>query len=592
MEPIDSGSIDAILARLSRIHLASSHLMDQMGLLYVGTHAARQGYRVRVIDQANTSLEKIRDLAGTSGTKVIGFYVDHENVHTTMSAITALKTADSSLLCVVGGPQASVVPWDERLLGESACDIAVRGEGEIAFTAILDWFLRGKGTLQEIEGITYRHAGGIARTRDRLPAADPDMFLVPDRTLNHERQRGNGIDYLVTSRGCPHRCAFCYEGRPEATYRPRDIAQVLAEVEELLRERRPAYINILDDTFTVDPERVMAFCCGMKELQSRYYTVKWFCEGRANVIVKHPEMVRAMVEAGLDRIQLGVETGNQHVLDAYCKNLTLDEIREAVRICAGADILSIFGNFIIGGAFESRETIDNSISFAEELLEIGLGRLEVNSTIYTPYPGTPMYENPGAFGLEMLDPDCVTGPGDNYAFVRTESLSKWEILHARQRFIEAVSTKMRDLFWTIPDELLHRHCEAYYRSGLKTTWFQLIEHTFNYSKYFSLPFLGDYRHLKGLPADAIEAYKPVRTVFIASSREGNLFLDLGHRKLELNDTASFIYEQCYGKLTTGEIIDKTREKRFPCASRNLTREVVLDFFGRMDLEKLLVFTGS
>ncbi|WP_348980955.1 radical SAM protein [Desulfosporosinus sp. BG] len=160
----------------------------------------------------------------------------------------------------------------------------------------------------------------------------------------------------------------------------------------------------------------MEFCHGMKQLRQKYYNVRWFCEGRANFITKYPEIVPVMVEAGLIRIQIGIETGNQHILDAYNKNLRLEEIRETVRICAEADVLSIVGNFIVGGAHENWETVKNSRKFAEELLEIGKGRLELTTTIYTPYPGTPMNDHPEAFGLKMLDPDCETGPGDDYCF--------------------------------------------------------------------------------------------------------------------------------------------------------------------------------
>jgi anaerobic magnesium-protoporphyrin IX monomethyl ester cyclase len=462
----EGGKLDGLLVRLSQ-QQGEPHVMEQLGLLYVGTYASRQGYRVRVLDRGYLTLPELLETAAHRA-RVVGFYVDAKNVTATMKAIQALKAEEESLLLVAGGPQASVPTWDERLILEAGCDIAVRGEGEFAFSDILDWYLRQDGLLQQIEGISFVEGGKVRRTVERQLCQTPDLFPVPDRTLNHDRRKPGGTDCLITSRGCPNGChdgcAFCHQGKPETGYRPRKIPEVLAEVEMLLASRRPACINIFDDTFTVDPGRVQQFCEGMRRLHSKYYPVRWLCEGRAQVIVQHPELMRDMVAAGLDRIRLGVETGNQHPQDGYRKRGPLDEIREAVRICCEADVLSIFGNFVIGGAFESWESIERSIEFAKELLELGLGRLEVNSTVYTPNPGAAIYNAPGDFGLELAD---------NYAFVRTRELSSREILQARQRFLDAVSSKMNELYRQVPDQLLQRHCQAYYLNGLKTNWYDL-----------------------------------------------------------------------------------------------------------------------
>jgi radical SAM superfamily enzyme YgiQ (UPF0313 family) len=581
---------DALLVRLSKFRLFSGHLMDQMGLLYVATYATTQGFSTGVIDHTPITLATIADTIRESGARVVGFYVDHENVFPTMSAIGELKAMGLAQLAVVGGPQASVSPWDERILRESRCDIAVRGEGEEAFTEILRWFLKGQGSAGEILGVTYRDNGEIRRTPPRPLRQDLDCLPPPDRNLKQIGPTHTGVDYLVTSRGCPYGCAFCYEGRPEATYRVRSIANVLAEVDQLLQHRKPSYINILDDTFMVKPSRVMEFCYGLTKLQAKHYKVHWFCEGRANVIAKHPEMIQAAVEAGLSRVQLGVETGTQAVLDAYRKDLTLDQIRSAVKVCGEAGVLSIFGNFIVGGAFETWNTIQATIAFMQELHDLAPGRFETSSTIYTPYPGTAMYDHPELFGLATLDQDCVTGPGDNYPFTRTAALSKWEILHARQLFLEAVSKKMMDLLPKLPYEVLQEHVSANYRIRLRTAWFSMIEQIFHYQKYFNMPYQEEYLHFRELPADRFESFKPVRTVMIGASQDGELIVNLGYKKLQLNEVGTFILEHSYGKLTNAAIIDRVWRRYFSQADREVVREIVREFFSMLDSERVVVFT--
>ncbi|HLP80550.1 MAG TPA: PqqD family peptide modification chaperone [Nitrosomonas sp.] len=592
MELSGDGKLDALLMRFShnRVVLSETNEVDPMGLLYVGTLAAEKGYQILVLANSQITPGKLKEIIETRQPRVIGFYVDHEIVHATMSLIDELKTVNEQLLCIVGGPQASVIPWDERILRESTCDIVVRGEGEVTFSEILDWYFKGNGSLEAIEGITYRENSVIKRTQDRPLLWDLDSLPFPDRSLNSDKLESSGCEALVTSRGCPHRCAFCCEGKREAAYRVRGIASVLAEIEELLKNRKTVFIPILDDTFTVNPDRVFAFCDGVKALQNKYHDFRWFCEARANVIAKHPEMVRCMVEAGLIQIQIGVESGNQTVLDAYHKDLCLEDIRGAVRICSEADVLSIISNFIIGGALESWDTIKNSIAFAEELLEIGLGRFAITTSIYTPYPGTLMSDRPEDFGIEILDPECQTGPGDNYCFVRTKDLSKWEILHARQLFMEAVTGKMAGLIDRVPDELFSRYFEASYRFGLQPIWLNFVSNYYNCYNYFALPFQGDYKYLRLLQPDEIEHFKPVRTCHIGTSHKGRLLLLLNDKKFALNDVSTFIYEHCYGRLLTRDIIDKVRQKFFPEEDREDIKSLVLEFFEDLDAEKLIVFT--
>lgn len=592
MELNGNEKLDALLMRFSQNRFAGSVLseFDPMGLLYVGTCAEKKGYKIRVLAHSQIEPGRVKNIIEKAQSRVIGFYVDHEIIHVTMSLIDELKSLNEQLLCVVGGPQTSTIPWDERILRESACDIVIRGEGEVTFSEILDWRLNGLGSLEEIKGITYREKGGIKRTQNRPLLQNLDSLPFPDRSLNLDKPEANGSECIITGRGCPYRCAFCCEGKQEAVYRTRGIPGVLAEIEELLKNRNAVYLTIFDDTFTVNPGRVLEFCDGVRALQKKYHDFQWFCEARADLITRHPEIVRSMVEAGLVRIQIGVETGNQAVLDAYRKDLTLGEIRDAVRICSEADVLVIVSNFIIGGAFESWDTVKDSIAFAEELLEIGLGRIDVNTSIYTPYPGTPMNDHPEDFGMEILDPECLTGPGNNYCFIRTKDLSKWEILHARQLFMEAVSKKMVSLLHKVPDELITRLFKAHFRIGLESIWFKFISEYYHFYNYFAQPFLGDYQHFRGIKLDEIEQFKPVRTYHIGTSQQDRLLLLLNDKKLALNEISTFIYEHCYGRMSTGAIIDKLWQSFFPQADREDVKSLVIQFLASLDAEKLIIFT--
>ena len=137
----------------------------------------------------------------------------------------------------------------------------------------------------------------------------------------------------------------------------------MEEVDDLYKNNRHIeYINIYDDTFTLDKDRVLAFC---EEISKR--KIKWFCEGHISFVLKNPDILKKMVESGLTCIQFGIESGSKAVLDAYCKHTDSDSIIKAVQICKKAGIHGITGNFIIGGALETKETVEESKRLAKEL---------------------------------------------------------------------------------------------------------------------------------------------------------------------------------------------------------------------------------
>ncbi len=585
----NQGFVDALLVRLYRYHIftPSKFSDEQMGLLYVGTYALKKGYKIRVLDEPHITLDRLLKVMRSLNPKIVGFYCDHENMAMVISTIKEIKKLFPQVITVVGGPQAS--NYDAHTLSESDCDIAVRGEGEITFYELLEWYNKKSPQLKDIKGITYYHSGKITRNEPRKVTVDLDIFPIPDRSLNVDRQMP-GVENLVTGRGCVYQCAFCHEGVSDSFYRARSVDNVVEEIKMLLQTRKPYYITILDDVFMLNHNRVIEFCEKISALREQFYDFAWYCEARADIIVKHPEMIQAAVKAGMARIQIGIESGNQFILDSYRKNLTLEDIRDAVRICSEYGVLSIVGNFIIGGAHESKQTIEESIKFAENLLEIGKGRIDIITTLYTPYPGTSMYNSPEQFGLEILDKECVTGPGDNYVFVKTKDLSKWEIFHYRQVFEEAINSKMMKLLPEIPNDLILEHFKAFMKNGIKTKWFDFFTRYFNIYNYFGLKLTEDYKHLAEVDPSKIWEYKPVRTVFLGTTIDENFIIDLKYKILKLDKISSRIIELSYGRLTLSQIAREISKEFYADQPIEEVKKYVKEFVSELNKERLIVFS--
>lgn len=222
--------------------------------------------------------------------------------------------------------------------------------------------------------------GKPIKNLDNLPFIDSSLVLNSDF-------RKNTLT-LLTARGCPFRCAFCFEGGNTRGARWRSVDNVMAEKQAF--EEKPAlkYILFADDTFTLNRERLRAFVAALSEYRKERDFI-WFAEARPATIVRHPEIVAEMVTAGFANMRIGVESGNREALDAYNKKPTPDMIRRTVAICREDGVPHLTANIIVGGALETVSTLRRFRDFALELLEICRGRMELHPVFSGPSPIQP-----------------------------------------------------------------------------------------------------------------------------------------------------------------------------------------------------------
>ena len=299
-------------------------------------------------------MELLDELCTQQKAAMIGLYCDYANVTENQFVSRYIKER-YGIPVIVGGPQATSL--DETFFKEARCDAVVYHEGELTVLELMDCLLDGTGRLEDIKGIAYWQTDEVKTTTprpvienlDALPFVDEDCYLLP--------QKNRRYLCIMTGRGCPFHCAFCYEGRSSGKVRFRSVGNVLEEIdrflEEVPREVEP-YILFTDDTFTLDEKRVHRLCEGLKERQEKRH-FHWFCEGHVHTLKLHPDMIKDIAAAGALRIQLGIESGVPRVLEAYRKHTTPEEIKEVVAACRETGIKQIYGNIILGSAFFSKE---------------------------------------------------------------------------------------------------------------------------------------------------------------------------------------------------------------------------------------------
>lgn len=388
---------------IALVNPPSSFLIDQavhppLGLWYLGAVLKRSGYNVQYADMGlGDSLPKDADVYGVTGTTPQLSHVK--------SVIGEIKTRGKPV--VAGGPHATVLPASMIVAGATA---VVQGEGEEALLRVLEI-----PDLKAVVNITARRIVDL----DALPFPDRSQCRRYRYWITDRVGRKHEATTIISSRGCPNRCAFCSHAVWGKLYRERSADNVLAELRELKSLGYDA-VHFFDDSLCINKRRLKALCEGIKRLG-----MWWRCFVRADQVT--PEILEAMSEAGCVEVGLGVESGSQKVLAAINKGETVAQQQEAIGWAQKAGI-RVKAFLIVGLPGEDWESIDST----QRLLQSSCPD-DIDVSVLQLMPGSPLYENPQAFGLTVTDgPMWYKGrKGEYVCNHRTQRLSSDDLLVAR-----------------------------------------------------------------------------------------------------------------------------------------------------------------
>lgn len=565
----------------------------QLGLYYVAQHAVDAGYQVRIetLSANDYVVRRLSRLLDKHSCHILGLYVDQDNLWALKMILPALKDQQPLLDIILGGPQVTAEPeLTLDRLPEAVCGVI--GEGEETFVELLSLPSFTPELLNSCKGIAIRTAEGVTRTPPRQPIDHLDRLSIPQRKKLTLGRKDSIIPVMMAGRGCTGRCAFCYEGgqnRLGRRLRLHSTQRCIEEFDYLSRElkRGSEYLCILDDTFVADTKRLREVC---KELIKRYDgKIKWFCEARVDTLAKCPDLLPLMIEAGLIRIQIGGESGSQRILDIYQKGTTLEQMSSVVEQAKIHGLLSMYVNFIIGGAYETRDSYRLTRDFALKLLQLAPGCVSVGCSFFTPYPGTPMYEHPEAFGIKIMDKEGVTGMGDKHVFCRTEQLSRFDILEMGNEFKNSVQQTMKELSNQLPFEIIERNFRDYFEYGLSTEWYEVLSENIALYGYFKSIFrAGAKRFAEVATQDFLNAY-PIRNIKLVASKNEKYLIRLPMGPVrELNEIECIILELSAGKLSFDEIVEIINSL-IPELSRTVIRKTIIERYADFDKEFLVTW---
>ena len=361
---------------------------------------------------------------------LVGFMSEADSYHHLLLICAAMKRRAPSVRTLLGGPHASAV-HRETLERFPEVDFVIRGEGELAFPALL-------GALQDdalatVGNLTYRVESSVVEN-DPLPLI-PELDSLPWPDYSTIELEPDDDLFIEVGRGCPMQCTFCFTAPYwRRQHRIKTPGRLIAEFSELKKSHGRTDFNLTHDLFTTDRAWVLDFC---RELDASGLQITWTCSSRTDRL--DAELVEAMAGAGCRNIYFGVESGTAGMQERIDKNLDLDQAYEIVSHTVEAGIGATVG-FISGLPGESegslRGTLDQCFRYLR--LEDSL----VHLFGYNPYRGSSVFEE-----IEdrlTFDPHFVDFPLGDRAHSDTCDLMR-ENLEVFSRYTKLPANERLDL---------------------------------------------------------------------------------------------------------------------------------------------------
>jgi radical SAM superfamily enzyme YgiQ (UPF0313 family) len=436
INPPQEGEITFIVPEDYNTKARNNH--PPLGLMYLYSYLSTK-HDVSIVDMSASKM-KIVDIVSVleqHKPDIVGLTCVISSWITITKLAKYIKDCDISV--VVGGVNPSMYTWET--LQCKNIDYVIRGFGQVPFMELCNQLEQDK-SIGQIENCFSRDnylikTPGIFTfenldkyplpCRDVLPLNNYDMSYLPE----------NPATSLLTSLGCPHKCAFCScrVSRPVTMRVPEKVVDEMQVIQDLGIKS----VLVQDELFATSSRRIRDICSGIIEKDIKLH---WGVKARPTPL--KPESLTLMKQAGCCNIHMGIESGTDRILQRMNKKTTCKQIKEAVKRIKNAG-LTCSANFMLGYPSETEEEIMETINFAIEL-ELNVCQF----CITTAAPRTDLYKewqsNTGYVGdiwsNFVLSPDKVFLGDDNiasdiftkeqlvefqnFAYLETNSLYKYD----------------------------------------------------------------------------------------------------------------------------------------------------------------------
>ncbi len=385
-----------------------ANIMPPLGLASIAAYLDQAGFNSSILDcYAHPDADsRFVELLREQRPALLGISVTTASIHDGVRMAGLAKAELPELKVAVGGPHVSALK-EQVLEFSELIDYAVIGEGE---QTLLELAQLGGAAPEQVEGVVWRQSDGsianngyrtTALVLDELPfpayeklAGYPDAYKLP--IFNYPKAPNSSC---ISSRGCPYSCSYCDRSVFRRTFRYNSADYLYRHLVYLKDRFGIRHINFYDDQFTFHRGRVEEFCRLMIE---RPLGMTFNCAVRAEHVDR--ELLQLMKAAGCWMVSLGIESGDEELLSQHRQNANLDLLAETIRTIKSCGIRTK-GLLMMGLPGENEASIRRSMEYV-----YSLPIDDFNLAKFTPFPGSPIYENIrelGSFDEDWPKMDCM-----------------------------------------------------------------------------------------------------------------------------------------------------------------------------------------
>jgi anaerobic magnesium-protoporphyrin IX monomethyl ester cyclase len=344
---------------------------------------------------------------------------------------------------IFGGPHPTFFP---EMIEEPGVDALCVGEGEGPIVDLANALGNG-GLKPDIPNWWFKLDGEIVRNPVRPLVRDLGTLPHPDRELiykKHEYLRDARIKHFMGSRGCPYQCTYCFNHAYYQIYKrerrgnQRPVESIIDEVNWVRSQWPLEHVFFIDDLFIIYDDWLEEFA----DKWPREVGLPFFCNVRADLLVRWPQKVDLLARAGAYTVSMGIEAANDRIRTELLKrHMTREQIVQAGRLLHDAGI---------------RTTATNILGLPGSRLEDDLDTMRLNAEakvsyaqafIFQPYPGTEL-------GQYAQDNDFAVGSFDD---------------------ISSISWERSVLVFQEPEEKLQvEHLQRWFAVGVEYPWLEPI----------------------------------------------------------------------------------------------------------------------
>lgn len=291
--------------------------------------------------------------------------------------------------------------------GDPLVEIMAIGYGEYLVPALAAWIKSGyKNLTAPINGRIVENGATTLLFSGVPESKSLDSLPTPDWGVA-QRYHGRAYEHIFyeSVRGCPYRCSFC--NYPflfdDKIFRYKSAEKMAADWLHYEQDLGVKYITCLDSLFTMPKKRLIDFC---ELLIKQKSNIKWICYARADDLTD-PEVVQLMKAAGAHQVQIGLESGNQQMLDNMNKRCTIESNLIAIQNCRNYGISSLI-SLIVGFPGETEQTLKDTLEFMRKARP----DFYFLATFSVRIEDVPMFKpaNQARFGLRRMDNDYSFAP--------------------------------------------------------------------------------------------------------------------------------------------------------------------------------------